>query len=164
MIVFLLIINLLQGINSSVCKFEEKVMAGGDVLKEKGYFYFLKGKGFRWDYLGEEKKIFLLTRGFIWEYYPEDKFLRKYRAQENLWLLIENPDKWKELADAIVEKKGKIFVKLKGGEEAVIELKNGKIRKVSFGDTVFEFSQCKYNVPLPSSLFNPTFLFSGRKK
>ncbi len=164
MLTLLLIIDLLMGINSATCKFRETVTVEGEKLQEEGYFYFSRGQGIRWDYTGQEKKTFLFTRGMVWEYYPEENFLRKYRPQTNFWVLMENPQRWQEVAQEIREKNGKIFVKLRGGEEVEIEVKNGKIRRIRFADTVFEFTSCRYNTKLPSSLFQPTFLVGNRKK
>ncbi|GEM_PF-2899507 len=164
MLTLLLIINLLLSVNSAVCRFKETVEVEGEKLQEEGYFYFSRGQGIRWDYTGEERKTFLFVGGFVWEYYPQENFIRKYRPELNFWLIMENPRRWQEVAEEIREKKGKIFVKLKGGEEVKIEVRKGKIRRISFGDTSFEFLSCRYNTKLPSSLFQPTFFQRNRKK
>ncbi len=164
MLVFLLILNILHSTHSAVCDFREKVKVQGEVLEEKGIFYFKRGEGIRWDYRGRGRKIFLMARGKMWEYYPAQNFLRTYKVKENFWALFQNPDMLEELSAEVKEKKGKIFVKLKEGGSILIEVRNGVIKKVSFEDTTFEFSSCRYNIPLPSSLFNPTFLPGIRKK
>ncbi len=164
MLTFFLIINLLLSIKTATCRFKETVKVEGEILQEEGYFYFSRGQGIRWDYIGEERKTFLFTNGTVWEYYPDENFTRKYRPELNFWLIMENPRQWQEVAEEIQEKNGKIFVKLKGGETVMVEVKKGKIRRISFQDTVFEFTSCRYNVKIPSSLFRPTFFQKNRKK
>ncbi len=164
MLVFLLILNILYNTNSAVCQFAETVKVQGDVLKEHGYFYFKRGEGIRWDYIGQEKKIFLLARGKMWEYHPKEGFFRTYEIRRSFWELLQDPGKWKDIVKEVQGKNGKFFVKLKGGEEILMEVKKNRIRKISFEDTSFEFHNCRYNISLPSSLFNPTFLSRVRKK
>ncbi len=164
MLVFLLILNILYSTRSAVCQFTERVKVQGDILKEHGYFYFKRGEGIRWDYTSGEKRIFVLTGGKLWEYHPRERFYRNYEVRKSFWEVLQDPAKWKELVKEVEGKNGKFIVKTKEGEEILMEIKRNRIKRISFEDTSFEFTHCRYNIPLPSSLFKPTFLSRVRKK
>ena len=163
---FLLLVSIISSMNSAVCDFVEKSKLGGEVYTEKGIFYFEKGKGLRWDYHSPERKTFWLLGEKIIEIYPEENLIREYKSPRSFWKIIEDPSELYQIAEKIVEKKGEIFVKIKGGEEVVIHIREHRIQRVDFEDTSFEFQKCRYNIKQPSSLWKvpATFVYGSRKK
>ena len=163
---FLLLVSIISSMNTAVCRFKETTVLGGDIYQETGMFYFQRERGLRWDYEEPEKKTFWLKGDRVFEFYPDENRFREYRTRENFWKILQDPSLLKEITEEIVKKNDEIFVKMKGGEEVVLEIKNRRIRKISFEDTTIEFIRCNYGARISPSIWDipETFSQQGRKK
>lgn len=163
---FVLLVSIISSMHTAVCRFTETTALGGDIYRETGVFYFQQDKGLRWDYEKPERKTFWLKGDKVFEYYPGENRFREYRTRENFWKILQNPSLLKDIAEEIVKKNDKIFVKMKGGEKVILVVKKGRIKKISFEDTTMEFFKCDFKARISPLIWDipATFSIEGRKK
>lgn len=166
----------LQSYQSLQARFEQiyTPIIVSEPSKESGRLYYLKPGLMRWEYSGQEKRIYLIKDKILWEYLPEEKQLIIYdlSAQEFNQTLLNllsgqiNIEKDYQISFIDSSSSSRIKINLipraEESEYEAIEIEiDGKtllLRQISFTDltgnrTEFRFNEIKINRPLKMELF-----------